>query len=133
MNDEIEDVLDAHAAALNRNKEVGDELLTAHPEQADELRPLIQLASALKAVLVPVSAPAFKARLGQELVTYGPPVVALGPSVTKPRAKAWLALAAAGSLISAAGVTALLLHRLRSVDKITAQPATVVQIAADGL
>jgi hypothetical protein len=66
--------------------------------------------------------PAFKRELGQELVNYGPPVVALGRSVSKRRARAWLAVAAAGSLISAAGVAALLLRRVRNVEEVTTQP-----------
>jgi hypothetical protein len=97
--------------------------LTEHPEQAEELVTLFQLAAALKAALTPVSAPAFKTRLGHELVNYGPPVVVLGRSVSKRKAKAWLAVAAAGSVISVAGVAALLLRRVRAIED-TAQQAS---------
>ena len=88
-----------------------------------ELAPLFQLASALKDALTPVSASAFKEKLGYELVSYGPPVVVLGRSVSKRKARAWVAVAAAGSLLSAAGVTALVLRRMRSVKNVTSQPA----------
>ena len=118
---EVQDVLAQHADGLNRDEELGEQLLTVHAEQVDELTPLLQLASALKAALTPVSAPVFKRRLGYELVNYGPPVVVLGRSVSKRRARAWLALAAAGSVISAAGVTALLLRRERGVKEAASQ------------
>lgn len=120
---ELQDVLAEHGDGLIRDEELDDQLLAQHPEQAAELARLFQLATALKSVLTPVSAPAFKRELGQELVKYGPPVVVLGRSVSKRRARAWLAVAAAGSLISAAGVTALLVRRLRNVDGVTARPA----------
>lgn len=116
-HNEIEELLTIHADALNRDEELSEQLVAGNSERADELIPLFQLASALKAALTPAVAPAFKTRLGQELVNYGPPVVVLGHSVSKRKAKAWLALAAAGSVISAAGVTALILRRLRAVEK----------------
>lgn len=122
--EEIQDVLARHADGLNRDEELADELISKHQEQAAELAPLLQLASALRAALTPVSAPAFTKELGQELVKYGPPVVVLGRSVSKRRARAWLAVAAAGSLISAAGVTALILRRVRDMKDVTSQPAT---------
>ena len=122
---EIEDVLVAHADALNQGEELTEQLLNDHPGQADELVPLFQLAGALKAALTPVSAPAFKARLGHDLVKYGPPVVVLGRSVSKRKARAWLALAAAGSVISAAGLATLLLRRVRTMDEPVAQASTI--------
>lgn len=124
---ELQDILATHADGLNRDEDLGDELLSQHQEQAAELAPLLQLAAALKAALTPVQASAFKKELGYELVKYGPPVVVLGRSVSKRRARAWLALAAAGSLISAAGVTALLLRRVRAVNETTSQPAAATQ------
>lgn len=120
---ELQDVLAEHAEGLMRDADVGQQLLSQHQEQVAELAPLFQLASALKAALVPVSAPAFKKELGHELVQYGPPVVVLGRSISKRRARAWLAVAAAGSLISAAGVAALLLRRPRNVKEVSTQPA----------
>lgn len=114
---EYEDVLATHADALNRGEALGDQLLAEHAEQAEELAPLFQLAGALKAALIPVQAPAFKSRLGHELVSYGPPVVVLGRSVSKRKAKAWLAVAAAGSLLSAAGVAAFLVRRFRTIEE----------------
>ncbi|UCG25204.1 MAG: hypothetical protein JSW55_04175 [Chloroflexota bacterium] len=123
-HNEIEDVLAAHVDALNQGEELTKELLTEHPEQAEELAPLFQLATSLKAALTPVSAPAFKAKLGHELVNYGPPVVVLGRSVSKRKARAWLAVAAAGSVLSAAGVAALLLRRVRSIEDTAPQAST---------
>jgi len=121
---EIEDVLADHADALNRDEDVSQQLLAAHADQAHELAPLLQLAAALKAALMPVRAPAFKNKLGQELVSYGPPVITLGQSVSKRKAKVWLALAAAGSLLSAAGVVAFLLRRMRGVKEPAPQTST---------
>ncbi len=121
---EIEDLLAAHADALNQEEELSEQLLAEHAEQADELVPLFQLATVLKAALTPVSAPAFKTKLGHELVNYGPPVVVLGRSVSKRKAKAWLALAAAGSVISVAGVVALLLRRVRTMEDVAPQAST---------
>lgn len=122
---QIEDVLAAHADALNQGDGLTEQLLDEHPEQAEELLPLLQLAGALKAVLTPVSAPAFKARLGHDLVKYGPPVVVLGRSVSKRKARAWLAVAAAGSVISVAGVATLLFRRVRAMDEPAPQASTV--------
>jgi len=120
---ELHDLLDEHGDGLLRDEELGEQLLAQHQDQAGELAPLFQLASALKAALTPVSAPTFKKELGYELVKYGPPIIVLGRSVSKRRARAWLAVAAAGSLLSAAGVAALLLRRVRNVDEVTGQPA----------
>lgn len=125
--EELQDVLHEHAEGLYRDEDLSDQLLARHQEQAGELAVLFQLASALKAALTPVSAPAFKKELGFELVKYGPPMVVLGRSVSKRRARAWLAVAAAGSVLSAAGVTALILRRVRSVKDATAQPAPATQ------
>jgi hypothetical protein len=110
---ELQDVLAKHADGLNRDEELGELLLARNQEQAGDLAPLLQLASALKVALKPVSAPVFQKKLGNELVNYGPPVVVLGRSVSKRRGRAWFAVAAAGSLISVAGVTALFLRRVR--------------------
>lgn len=123
---EIEDVLTDHADALNRGEELSQQILVENEEQAEELAPLLQLAAALKAALTPVSAPAFKTKLGEELVSYGPPVIILGRSVSKRRAKTWLAFAAAGSLLSAAGVAALFWRRVKGVK----EPATQTSTAA---
>lgn len=120
---ELANILAEHADALNRGEELGEQLLLSNQEQAGELASLLQLASVLKAALTPVPAPAFKERLGYELVKYGPPVVVLGRSVSKRRARAWLALAAAGSVISVAGVAALMLRRVRTVKDVAGQPA----------
>jgi len=121
--EELQNVLTEHAEGLLRDEELGDELLSSHPDHVAELAPLFQLAAALKSALTPVSAPAFKKELGYELVKYGPPVVVLGRSISKRRARAWLAVAAAGSVISAAGLAALLMRRVRSVEDVTRQPA----------
>lgn len=122
--DELNDVLAQHADGLARDEELAGRLLSQHRDHAAELAPLFQLASALKEALTPViPAPAFRNALGYELVKYGPPVVVLGRSVSKRRARAWLAFAAAGSVLSAAGLAALLLRRVRSVKDVTAQPA----------
>ena len=120
---ELQDLLDEHGDGLLHDEELGEQLLAQHQDQAGELAPLFQLASALKAALTPVSAPVFKKELGYELVKYGPPIIVLGRSVSKRRARAWLAVAAAGSLLSAAGVAAFLLRRVRNVEEVTGQPA----------
>jgi hypothetical protein len=114
---EYEDVLAVHVDGLNQGEALDEQLLAEHAGQAEELAPLFQLAAALKAALIPVQAPAFKNRLGHELVNYGPPIVVLGRSVSKRRARAWIAVAAAGSLLSAAGVAALWLRRVRAIKE----------------
>ena len=122
---EFEDVLAVHADALNRGEELSEQLLTGRAEQSEELTTLFQLAAALKAALMPVSALAFKSKLGHELVSYGPPIVVLGRSVSKRKARAWLAVAAAGSLLSTAGVVALLLRRVRTIKEPASRATTV--------
>jgi len=119
---ELQDILTEHADALNRDEELSEVLVSKYQGQSGELAPLLNLASALRSALTPVSNAAFKERLGYELVNYGPPVVVLGRSVSKRRARAWLAVAAAGSVISVAGVTALIVRRLRNVKDVTSQP-----------
>ena len=120
---ELQDILTDHADGLNRGEELSEALLSQHHQESDELATLLYLASALKSALTPVTNAAFKERLGHELVSYGPPVVVLGRSISKRRARAWLAVAAAGSVISVAGVTALIVRRLRSVKDVTSHPA----------
>ena len=122
----IGDILAEHVDALNHGEQLSEQLLREYPEEAEELAPLFQLATSLKAALTPVSAPTFKAKLGHELVNYGPPVVVLGRSVSKRNARAWLAVAAAGSLISAAGVAAFLLRRVRTIEDTAPQASTAI-------
>jgi hypothetical protein len=119
--DELHNVLADHVEGLARDEELANRLLSENREQATELAPLFQLASALKEALTPVvPGPAFRRELGQELVKYGPPLVVLGRSVSKRRA--WVAVAAAGSLLSLAGVVALVLRWVGRVKDVATQP-----------
>ncbi len=121
---EMANALNAHADALNRGEDLGNELLARYPNAAGELAELFQLAEQLRATLVPVAVPAFKERLRHELETFSPAEVVIGRS--RSRQKRWLAFAAAGSALSVIGISLVVLRHLRGAGGRSIQPATTV-------
>jgi len=116
------DALNAHAEALIVDPDEAGPLLELDPELAAELGSLFQLSKELRGTLVPVSVPAFKARLRRQLESYAPAEVTIGPSITRQR-RMWLAVATAGSMLSIAGILVVLIRRLRPSSDGTTQPA----------
>jgi hypothetical protein len=100
-------------------------LLTRYPDQTDDLGSLFKLAEELKAALVPVPVPAFRAQLRRELEAYTPAEVTVGSIKPNYRRK-WLFVAAAGSTLSIVGIFVVLLRRLRAAGDGPSQPATTV-------
>ena len=94
-------------------------------DQADDLGSLFKLAEELKAALVPVPVPAFRAQLRRELEAYTPAEVTVGSFKPNYRRK-WLFVAAAGSTLSIVGIFVVLLRRLRAAGDGSSQPATTV-------
>ncbi len=127
---EFSDALNEHAEILNA--EIPDvdgvatsQLLARYPESTAELTPLFNLASDVKAALVPIAVPAFRSQLRRELEAYRPADIVIGPSITRRRQK-WFFVAAAGSTLSAVGIVVVLLRRLRISQVGAARPAPTI-------
>ncbi|MCI0394119.1 MAG: hypothetical protein L0332_04490 [Chloroflexi bacterium] len=123
---ELEEILIAHANALNEGIDMAAALLARYPERAAELAPLFQLARAIQGALQPVPAPAvFKTRLRQRLQEQqvaGRQKAQAARSAG--RGMVWWGVAAAGSALSIAGLALFVLRRLRLAQARRTQPAT---------
>lgn len=110
-------ILSEHADGLNEGIDTAAQLLADYPQASAELESLFQLASSLKKVLVPVRAPVnFVSRLHQDLVNYSPPKVVTKEAQSGQRILL-VGVAAAGSVLSVAGLVLLVLRRLKSSGK----------------
>jgi hypothetical protein len=110
--DELIDILAAHADALIEGRDISAQFLTRFPEQSTELSALFQLASSVRSALTPVSSPDFSSRLQRQLTDYAPS----GPITIAPIARpkmVWL-VAAAGSVLSVAGLAIWAIRRFRA-------------------
>ena len=119
--DELADILSAHADALIEGRDISAQFLARFPEQSAELSALFQLASSMRSALTPVSSPEFRSRLHRQLTDYAPS----GPITIAPVARpkmVWL-VAAAGSLLSVAGLALWALRRFRAPGSRGAQTA----------
>jgi flagellar biogenesis protein FliO len=120
--DELAEILATHADALVEGRDISAQFLAHFPEQSAELSSLFQLASSIRSALTPVSSPDFRSRLQSQLTDYAPS----GPITITPTARpkmVWL-VAAAGSLLSVAGLAIWALRRFRAPGSSAAQPAT---------
>lgn len=118
---ELAEILTAHADALIEGRDISAQFLARFPERSAELSPLFQLASSMRSALTPVSSPDFRARLHRQLTDYAPS----GPITIAPAARpklVWL-VAAAGSLLSVAGLALWALRRFRAPASRRAQTA----------
>lgn len=123
-NRKMRDLLDKHARSLIKGVNEDESLLARYPDDAEELRSLFQLASALKAALVPVKTPEpFKPELKQQLASITPSEITINDSSLKQRR--WIVVAAAGSALSVLGIVLYIVRRIRAASQ-TAQPATTV-------
>jgi hypothetical protein len=117
-------ILSDHADGLNEGRDMAAHLLADYPQATAELAPLFQLASSLKRVLVPVRAPVrFVNQLQQDLINYAPPEVVVKAPKSGQRI-ILVGVAAAGSVLSVAGLALLLLRRLRNPGKPGQQAVT---------
>jgi hypothetical protein len=104
----IENIVSAHADALNRNQVATDKLVNSQTDIPAELASLLQIASAVKTGLsrnqeAVRPSPIFRAKLRQELESFEPSEIKIGQSVTRQRSR-WLAIAGAGSALSVLGI-----------------------------
>lgn len=115
-NNSLQDLLAAHAEALNQGQEGVSQLLQSYPSLPPNGRPLLALAWQLKRALVPVPVPAsFKAELRQSLLSaaggerQAPMVVGRGG-----RRPLWMGAAAVGSLLPLLGLLLFWRRRQRT-------------------
>jgi len=123
---ELAAILSAHADGLIKGNDTSDQFLTEYPEDAAELGPLFHLAAAVQAALIPVKAPvAFVNRLRNDLLTHTPPKIAIKAPVSGQKILL-MGMAAAGSVLSVAGIALLVWRRLKTSGEAGQQPATAV-------
>ena len=121
--DEFSEFIVDYADAMQTGNDVSSRLLAEQPEESAKLKTLFALSNSVRAVLVPVRAPSFKASLRQRLERR---------QQEKPRFRAlasrqkvvWIVVATAGSLLSITGVVLLVLRKLRTSGKAERQAAT---------
>jgi hypothetical protein len=111
---ELATILAAHADGLIKGKDTAVQMLTDYPDAAAELEPLFRLAASVQAALVPVKAPvAFVGRLHKDLMNYS--TAELPAKAPRSGQKVlWMGVAAAGSVLSVAGLALLVLRRLKT-------------------
>ncbi|MGB3713017.1 MAG: hypothetical protein WA996_01165 [Candidatus Promineifilaceae bacterium] len=121
--DDFSEFIADHADAIQASSDISANLLTEQPEESTDLRTLFALSNSVRAVLVPVRAPSFKASLRQRIESR---------QQEKPRFRAlasrqkvvWIVVATAGSLLSITGVVLLVLRKLKTSGKAARQAAT---------
>ena len=105
ISPELLDALSFHADALNQGQDMTDALASRYALIAPEAAPFFYLARELQKALVPVTTPVtLRTGLRARLV---------GKLEDRWRKHTWMALAAAGSLLSLAGLTVLLKRRFQ--------------------
>lgn len=121
--DEFSDYLADYADAMHAGDDFSSRLLTEQPEESANLKKLFELSNLVKAVLVPVRAPSFKASLRLRLER---------KQLERPRFRVlasrqnivWMLVAAAGSLLSITGVVLLVIRKLKTPGKAKQSTAT---------
>lgn len=116
-NEALQDLLTAHADALNQGQESVGRLLRSHPALPPGARPLLALAWQLKQTLVPVPVPpSFRVDLRQQLHAAAsedrpaPMVVSTGGR----RRPLWMGAAALGSILPLLGLLLFWRRRQRT-------------------
>ncbi|MFZ0546211.1 MAG: hypothetical protein WAM60_12270 [Candidatus Promineifilaceae bacterium] len=124
---ELATVLSAHADGLIRGKDTAEYLLADYPGATAELGPLLRLAAAIQAALVPVKAPVtFVGRLRSDLMSYSPEVVVKAP--VSGQKVLLVGVAAAGSVLSVTGLVLLMVRRFKTSDK-AGQPTATTAVS----
>lgn len=130
----IENILAAHADAMNRNQKAADELVNSQSDIPAELASLLQIASSMRSALNQKQGsvrprPIFRAELKRELDSFERSGIKIGQSITRQRSK-WLAIAGAGSALSAIGIILLLWRRLAGKQPAIDEPLKVTAAAS---
>ena len=94
---------------------LGEGSIVSFDSHDDQLESLLELATALKETLVPLTNPSLKSRVRETLANYSTPDVLLRGARRVPAF--WIVLALAGSIISIIGVIVLLFRRLKIAGK----------------
>jgi hypothetical protein len=121
MDNEIADLLAEHADGLNLEADVSGQLLEENSELSAELATLFELARSLKTTLVPVNAAAFKTSLRRRLERRSPQPHLI-KRITSRQNIIWVVVAAAGSVLSIAGVILIVLRKVKSSGNTERQP-----------
>ena len=116
------ELLDQHSSALLEGRDLQEDLLAQFPYDVRTLRPMLELASSIKAAIVPIPVPLIKERLRDKLENDWLQPVSEERSI-RGLPKPWVAVAALGSLISATGLLLIILRRFRIRDTRNAQTA----------
>ena len=121
-NKRIKELLNQHGDALIAGQDIRDQLLAAQEDKPEELDGLMQLAALIKNTLVPRPVPAFRASLRQALEYQAPAEIAIAspPPTYK---KVLMTVAAAGSLLSIAGLSLILFRRRRGTTQVAVTTA----------
>lgn len=120
----LAEILAAHADQLKKGRRKGSDYLAMFPDYHERLKPLLETAEKVQAVLIPEEpAPEFCQSLHDELLASGPRKLAAGvPRVTSSHGRQILIRAAAlGSAVSVAGAIA---YVIRSRTDAETQPAS---------
>jgi hypothetical protein len=124
MNEmELAEILTEHADKLNRGEDISAQYMAQHPEDPAELNPLFGLAKSVKTVLVPVRATAYKSSLRQRLDGSSQRGRTLRAVASKTNI-VWISVAAAGSLLSIAGLVLIVLKKIKASARVDRQAAT---------
>lgn len=122
LGDMVAEILAAHADHLVRDKDDGKDYLDLFPAYQAELAPLLGIADLLHARLVPVTpSPEFVAGLKQDLsvaASQRSEAQKRQKQVSFPHRRAVLIGAAAGSVLSVAGIATAWLWRRRSMARV---------------
>ncbi len=121
MDNEIAELLAEHADGLNLEADVSGQLLEENSDHSAELATLFELARSLKTTLVPVNAAAFKASLRRRLEGRSPQTHLI-KRITSSQNIIWVVVAAAGSVLSIAGVLLIVLRKVKSSGNSERQP-----------
>ncbi len=121
MDNEIAELLAEHADGLNLEADVSGQLLEENSDHSAELATLFELARSLKTTLVPVNAAAFKASLRHRLEGRSPQPHLI-KRITSSQNIIWVVVAAAGSVLSIAGVLLIVLRKVKSSGNSERQP-----------
>lgn len=124
MNDnEFAEILAEHADNLNRGEDISARYIAQQPEDPAELKSLFGLAKSVRAALVPVRATAFRSSLRQRLDRSSQRGRSLRTVASRTNF-VWISVAAAGSMLSIAGLVLIVLKKIKTSAKVERQAAT---------
>ncbi len=112
---EIREILSSQTDLILLNENLFKVPTGSYNSQDDQVESLLELASALKDTLIPLTNPSIKPRVLDVLANYSKPEVLLRGANRIPAF--WIVLAFSGSVISLIGLFILLLRRVNSARR----------------